>query len=72
MNNVFPSPHPLVAHKLALLRRADTNPRQVRELVREIAALLTYEATADLSINAISVETPVSYTHLTLPTTPYV
>jgi uracil phosphoribosyltransferase len=60
MNNVFPSPHPLVAHKLALLRRADTNPRQFRELVREIAALLTYEATVDLSINAISVETPLA------------
>jgi hypothetical protein len=60
MNNVFPSTHPLVAHKLALLRRADINPRQFRELVREIAALLTYEATADLSTKAISVETPLA------------
>ena len=60
MNNVFPSTHPLVAHKLALLRKTDTNPRQFRELVREIAALLTYEATTDLITKEISVETPLA------------
>jgi uracil phosphoribosyltransferase len=38
MSNVFPSPHPLVAHKLARLRSKDTEPRKFRELVREIAA----------------------------------
>ena len=60
MNNVFPSPHPLVAHKLSLLRSKDTDPRNFRELVREIAALLTYEATADLMTKPISVETPLA------------
>jgi uracil phosphoribosyltransferase len=60
MNNVYPSPHPLVAHKLALLRRKDTEPQHFRELVREIAALLTYEATADLITKPISVETPLA------------
>jgi uracil phosphoribosyltransferase len=60
MNNVFPSQHPLVAHKVALLRRADTKSRQFRELVREIAALLTYEATADLVTKPISIETPLA------------
>lgn len=59
MKNVFPSPHPLVAHKLALLRDKDTEPKNFRELVREIAALLTYEATSDLMTNPISVETPL-------------
>ena len=59
MKNVFPSPHPLVAHKLALLRDKDTEPKNFRELVREIAALLTYEATFDLMTNPISVETPL-------------
>ena len=59
MKNVFPSPHPLVAHKLALLRSKDTDPKNFRELVREIAALLTYEATADLMTKPISVETPL-------------
>ena len=60
MNNVYPSPHPLVAHKLALLRRKDTEPQHFRELVREISALMIYEATADLLTKPISVETPLA------------
>lgn len=60
MANIFPSKHPLVMHKLTLLRRTDTEPKKFRELVREIAALLTYEATADLVTSAISVETPLA------------
>lgn len=59
MANVFPSTHPLVAHKLALLRSKDTEPRKFRELVREIAILLTYEATADLLTRPVEVETPL-------------
>jgi len=47
-NNVFPSQHPLVAHKLGLLRSVDTKPKKFRELVRELAILLAYEATTDL------------------------
>lgn len=60
MKNVFPSTHPLVAHKLARLRSVDTDSRNFRELVRELAALLTYEATADLVISPITVQTPLS------------
>ena len=60
MENVFASTHPLVAHKLAKLRSADTNPKKFRELVREIAALLTYEATADLAVKPIEVQTPLA------------
>ena len=45
-HNVFPSPHPLVAHKLSLLRSVDTKPKKFRELVRELAILLAYEATS--------------------------
>ncbi len=48
MPNVFASQHPLVAHKLSRLRDRNTDPKKFRELVREIAALLAYEATADL------------------------
>ena len=51
MQNVFVSPHPLVAHKLTLLRDVETNPKKFRELVRELAGLLAYEATMDLSID---------------------
>ena len=48
MANIYPSEHPLVAHKLSLLRDKATEPKKFRELVREMAALLAYEATADL------------------------
>jgi len=42
MANVFPSTHPLVAHKLTRLRDQNTDPKKFRELVREIAALMAY------------------------------
>jgi len=59
MSNVFPSNHPLVAHKLARLRSTETNPKKFRELVRELAGLLAYEATADLAIHPVEVHTPL-------------
>ena len=60
MSNVFASQHPLVAHKLSRLRDRNTNPKKFRELVREIAALLAYEATADLLTVPRQVETPLA------------
>ena len=59
---VHASSHPLVAHKLAKLRSVDTTPKQFRELLREIAALLTYEATQDLQLHPIEVVTPMAPT----------
>ena len=56
---VFESKHPLVKHKLTLLRNKDTEPKKFRELVRELAMLLCYEATADLGLKAITVDTPM-------------
>ncbi len=60
MENIFPSPHPLVAHKLTRLRDRATDHRTFRELVRELAILLTYEATADLPLRVKTVETPLA------------
>jgi len=60
MENVFPSPHPLVAHKLTKLRDKNTDPKKFRELVREIGALLTYEATTDLLLKPRQVQTPLA------------
>jgi uracil phosphoribosyltransferase len=57
---VFASSHPLVAHKLARLRDKDTDPKRFRELVREIAAMLAYEATADLATVPKPVQTPLA------------
>ena len=60
MENVFASHHPLVAHKLSRLRDKRTDPKKFRELVREIAALLAYEATADLLTVPRQIETPLT------------
>ncbi len=59
-SNVFASEHPLVAHKLTKLRSRETDPKKFRELLREIAALLTYEATRDLQVAPTDVETPLA------------
>jgi uracil phosphoribosyltransferase len=59
MSNVYPSPHPLVAHKLSKLRDTSTEPKKFRELVREMAGLLAYEATADLETVPVTVQTPL-------------
>jgi uracil phosphoribosyltransferase len=63
MSNIYPSPHPLVAHKLTRLRDKSTQPKKFRELVREISALLAYEATADLLVTPREVETPLATTN---------
>jgi uracil phosphoribosyltransferase len=60
MSNVHASIHPLVAHKLVRLRDKNTDSRKFRELVRELAALLTYEATADLQTAPRTVDTPLA------------
>ena len=60
MSNVYASNHPLVAHKLSRLRDKITEPKKFRELVREIAALLAYEATADLAVAPREFETPLA------------
>jgi uracil phosphoribosyltransferase len=54
--------HPLVQHKLALLRSVDTRPGEFRSLAREITLLAAYEATADLPLEDVEVETPLART----------
>ena len=61
-NLVHESQHPLVKHKLAKLRDLNTDPKKFRELIREISILLTYEATHDLTLNKVEVETPLAKT----------
>jgi len=56
---VHESTHPLIQHKLALLRSVKTEPKKFRELVREIAILLAYEATADLGLEDVKITTPM-------------
>jgi uracil phosphoribosyltransferase len=53
------SQHPLVRHKISLLRDQETPPKEFRELVRELAILLAAEATTDLDLVDIPVQTPM-------------
>lgn len=52
--------HPLVQHKLTILRDKETSTRSFRDLLREISVLLCYEVTRDLALEDIEIETPVS------------
>jgi len=51
--------HPLVQHKLSLMRNKDTSTAQFRRLLREISTLLCYEVTRDLPLETVRIETPV-------------
>ncbi|MFN7209328.1 MAG: uracil phosphoribosyltransferase [Aggregatilineales bacterium] len=59
MPNLHITAHPLIQHKLTLLRDSATEPPKFRQLVRELAALLCYEATADLRLTPLRVPTPM-------------
>jgi uracil phosphoribosyltransferase len=58
-SHVHVSTHPLVQHKLTLLRDERTDPKMFRELLREMAVLIAYEATADLGTEEATVKTPM-------------
>ncbi len=63
MSNLHVFDHPLIQHKLSILRDKDTSSKLFRELVGEIAMLMCYEATRDLPLEDIDVETPVAVAH---------
>lgn len=52
--------HPLIQHKLSILRDKNTSVKEFREITSEVAALMCYEATRDLPLEEIEVETPVA------------
>lgn len=60
MGKLFVSEHPLVKSKMAMLRDKETGAKQFREVVGEIATLLAYEATRDLPLKVIEVQTPLT------------
>ena len=63
--NVTVVDHPLVRHKLALMRRKETRTAEFRLLLREISLLLGYEVTRDLPLTTVEIETPM--TEMTAP-----
>lgn len=54
--------HPLIQHKLTFIRDKNTNPKDFRDLVEEVASLMAYEVTRDFPLEDTEVETPVSKT----------
>jgi uracil phosphoribosyltransferase len=60
MSNLHILNHPLLQHKISILRDKNTGAKEFRELSAEIAMLITYEATRDLPLRTIKVETPVA------------
>lgn len=60
MNNVFELNHPLIKHKLGILRDKNTKSSDFRKLTSELSLFLAYEATKDLKLSEKQIETPIS------------
>lgn len=69
MKNLTVMNHPLISHKLAILRDIKTGGKEFRELVSEIAMLICYEATRDMETNIVYVETPLQTAKCNMITT---
>ena len=58
-NNVVIFDHPLIQHKLSILRNKETSSMEFRALISEISTLMCYEATRDLPLEDVEIETPI-------------
>lgn len=61
MSNCQVVKHPLIQHKLSILRRADVSTKEFRELVDEIGMLMAYEVSRDLPLQDVEIDTPVAH-----------
>lgn len=59
MNNLFVFDHPLIQHKISLMRDKNTNTKEFRELAAEVAMLMGYEVTRNLPLKEVEIETPL-------------
>jgi len=66
MGKVYVFDHPLIQHKTAMIRKTETSVKDFRELVREIAMLMGYEATRDLPLQEVEIETPICKTKVNM------
>ncbi|MBQ8095055.1 MAG: uracil phosphoribosyltransferase [Clostridia bacterium] len=62
MSTVHVFDHPLITHKLSLMRDKKTGPKEFRELLNEISTLMAYEVTRDLPLETVEIETPICKT----------
>ena len=60
MSKVVVMDHPLIQHKIGIIRRQETGSKDFRQLISEIAMLMCYEATRDLKLTDVEIETPIS------------
>ena len=60
MGQVHVMDHPLIQHKIGILRNKETGSKEFREIVEELAMLMSFEATRDLALEEVEVETPVA------------
>ncbi len=63
MSRIVEINHPLVLHKLAIIRDKNTGSKEFREVVEEISTLMAYEVTRDLPMEDVDIETPVAVAH---------
>ena len=64
MGKVHVFDHPLIQHKTALMRKTSTSVKEFRELAKEVAMLMGYEATRDLPLIVVEIETPICTTKM--------
>jgi len=63
MENVFIFDHPLIQHKISLMRDKRTTTKEFRELVSEVSMLMAYEVTRDMPLKDVEIETPIAISH---------
>ena len=66
MGKVHVFDHPLIQHKTALMRKTSTNVKEFRELAKEVAMLMGFEATRDLPLEEVEIETPMCKTRMNM------
>ena len=62
MGKVYVFDHPLIQHKVTMMRMKDTSTKDFRELAKEVVTLMTFEATRDLPLKEVEIETPICKT----------
>ncbi len=66
MSKIYVYDHPLIQHKVALIRDKNTSTRDFRHLVKEISMLMTFESTRELPLEEVEIETPICATRVNM------
>ena len=66
MGKIYVFDHPLIQHKVSLMRMQETNVKDFRQLAKEIAILMGFEATRDLELEQVEIETPMCKTNVNM------